>query len=39
MDESERQVIDPLQVVYREQQRAGRGERSMRCLEDPEWIS
>ena len=36
---SDGQVVDPLEVVYRDQQGTGRCDCAMSCLEDPEWIA
>jgi hypothetical protein len=39
MDETDRQVVDPLQVVDREQHGTRRRERTVRPLEDTEWVA
>ena len=39
MDEREGSLVDPLQVVDREQHGTGRRERSVRPLEDTEWVA
>jgi hypothetical protein len=39
MDETDRQVVDPLQVVDGEQHGTGRRERAVRSLEDAQWVA